>query len=84
MTAPRGAANEKMRSLRLICGGVRLSDIKVVVRPRAVGPVSSAGNTSSMLTHLCEPRRRGKQQAQDSRFHSDYWLLAQFRPRRRG
>jgi hypothetical protein len=38
MTAPSGAANEKISSRRLIWGGVRLRDIKVVVRPRAVGP----------------------------------------------
>jgi len=39
MTAPSGAANEKIKSRRLIIGGLRLRDIKVVVNPNAVGPI---------------------------------------------
>jgi hypothetical protein len=42
MTAPRGAANENISRRRLIIGGLRLRDIKVVVKPSAVGPIQLA------------------------------------------
>jgi hypothetical protein len=52
MTAPRGAANEKIRSRRLIWGGVRLRDIKVVVSPRAVGPARQLPSTRRLQLTL--------------------------------
>jgi len=51
-TAPSGAANEKMRSRRLIWGGVRLRDMRVVVRPRAVGPIRQPMSSRVMNSPL--------------------------------
>ena len=48
--APRGAAREKMNSLLRMDGGHNLSDMRVVVRPRAVGPACSAPVYSRKLS----------------------------------
>lgn len=53
MTAPRGAANENISRRRLIIGGLRLRDIKVVVKPSAVGPIRSAPSPKFQIPSTC-------------------------------